>query len=289
MNSDVLRLKADYDLGNVNAGHELAVLARRYNDFSLMKEIFSHALNKGYYPIIDGLMKSMSDQDLIEIYDDFAFPIYKHKNITFDVTYNANGEEFSEQEFRQEYQHDLICRYFDIAREAIRRRIERWKRKPNNFGTRARFIHQIDTKPLIDICLGYFGFSFISATIKLAPISLSVLFFKDFPSGIFGGSIESLAQEWFEQELQTAHVEFEERRVNHLQTLHTRELLDYLNQARKFGGWYSPCDSGHPWGWAYDEIKAVLDTREHIPNAEERKELRRQKHKTGRYRGRKDR
>lgn len=63
---------------------------------------------------------------------------------------------------------------------------------------------------------------------------------------------------------------------DHLNTLHTRELLDYLERAR---GGNSP--------YSVERIKDVLATREHIPNRQERKEQRQAEGKlkrTRRYR-----
>lgn len=57
-----------------------------------------------------------------------------------------------------------------------------------------------------------------------------------------------------------------------LSSLHTRELLDYLACARKYGGWYSPYDG--KCGYTIDEIKEELSKREHIPNKAEAKKKR---------------
>lgn len=57
-----------------------------------------------------------------------------------------------------------------------------------------------------------------------------------------------------------------------LNVLTTRELLDYLDCARQFGGFYSPWDG--PGGYTIDQIKDVLATREHIPNKAESKKIR---------------
>ena len=54
-----------------------------------------------------------------------------------------------------------------------------------------------------------------------------------------------------------------------LAELTTKELLDYLKWSRKFNGIYSPWDG--PGGYTTTEIKAVLATREHVPNRAERK------------------
>ena len=62
----------------------------------------------------------------------------------------------------------------------------------------------------------------------------------------------------------------DQEKAERLEKLTTRELLDYLKQCRKFNGSYSPWDYGD--GYTMAQIKAVLATREHIPNkAESRK------------------
>lgn len=62
-----------------------------------------------------------------------------------------------------------------------------------------------------------------------------------------------------------------------VENLPTRLLLEYLNLARKFGGWYSPVDSHSDIGYTFDELKAEADKREHVPNKLEAKELRRRR------------
>ena len=52
-----------------------------------------------------------------------------------------------------------------------------------------------------------------------------------------------------------------------LDRLSTRELMEYLQWCRKFNGWYSPWDG--VGGYTTAEVKAVLATREHIPNKAE--------------------
>ena len=61
-----------------------------------------------------------------------------------------------------------------------------------------------------------------------------------------------------------------------LTKLSTRELLKWLANARRFGGWYSPCDSKSPFRSSFEEIKAELSKREHIPNKAESRFLRQQ-------------
>ena len=57
----------------------------------------------------------------------------------------------------------------------------------------------------------------------------------------------------------------------YLDRLHTRELLDYLKHARKYNGTYT--DNGVHYH-SVAEIKAVLATREHVPNKAESKKAR---------------
>lgn len=67
---------------------------------------------------------------------------------------------------------------------------------------------------------------------------------------------------------------------DHLKKTHTKVLKQYLDGARKCGGWWSPCgDGSSSFGFTFDEIKAELDTRPHIPNKKESKELRQAKAK----------
>lgn len=83
-------------------------------------------------------------------------------------------------------------------------------------------------------------------------------------------------------ELHWVQVELDERRATLLQWSReqikkagTRELLGWLNSARACGGWWSPCDKNSEFGHKFEDIKAELDTREHIPNKQEAKALRR--------------
>jgi len=62
-----------------------------------------------------------------------------------------------------------------------------------------------------------------------------------------------------------------------LKELHTKELMDYLNRARKCGGGYSPFDNDICF--SIGEIKAALSYREHIPNKKEAQKIRQQKAK----------
>lgn len=72
--------------------------------------------------------------------------------------------------------------------------------------------------------------------------------------------------------------------MEHLEALSTRELLGYLQSARRCGGSYNPYyDSGSaPKGtkwYTIAEIKGVLATREHIPNKSESRKIRQYKAK----------
>lgn len=73
-----------------------------------------------------------------------------------------------------------------------------------------------------------------------------------------------------------------ERGVNdiyYLELLHhttTHKLLDWMNHARATNGRYSPFDDNDR-RYSMEEIKEELATREHIPTAKERKEMRRKK------------
>lgn len=89
-------------------------------------------------------------------------------------------------------------------------------------------------------------------------------------------------REEIEVELHWVRVELDERREKNLQralgeirNAATRELLGWLKSARACGGWWSPCDKNSEYGYRFDDIKAELDTREHIPNKQEARALRR--------------
>jgi hypothetical protein len=51
--------------------------------------------------------------------------------------------------------------------------------------------------------------------------------------------------------------------------------MAWLNSARACGGWWSPVDKNCEYGHKFEDIKAELDTREHIPNKKEARALRR--------------
>lgn len=85
-----------------------------------------------------------------------------------------------------------------------------------------------------------------------------------------------------EVELHWVRVELDERRearlVQELADIRkapTRQLMEWLKMARRCGGWWSPCDSKSEYGYKFEDIKAELDTREHIPNKKEARALRR--------------
>lgn len=60
-----------------------------------------------------------------------------------------------------------------------------------------------------------------------------------------------------------------------LKSRHTKELLIFLDKARKCGGGYSPFDNDICF--TIEEIKSELTTREHIPNKKESKLIRQNK------------
>lgn len=69
----------------------------------------------------------------------------------------------------------------------------------------------------------------------------------------------------------------------YLESLRTRELLVYLERARKYNGTYT--DNGVHYH-SVEEIKSVLARREHIPNKVESKKARQEqarakKHRSG--------
>lgn len=72
------------------------------------------------------------------------------------------------------------------------------------------------------------------------------------------------------------------KRIGELEQLHTRELLDYLNLARKFNGFYSPW--GKYGGYSFEQIKTVLATREHIPNKAEARRARQEQARMKKHR-----
>ena len=67
--------------------------------------------------------------------------------------------------------------------------------------------------------------------------------------------------------------------MEHLHSLSTKELLNYLQSARRCGGSYNPYyESGYSlkestW-YTIEEIKFVLNTRKHVPSKAERKKIR---------------
>lgn len=70
--------------------------------------------------------------------------------------------------------------------------------------------------------------------------------------------------------------EIHERR-KHLQSINVRNLLKYLNYARKFGGKYDPITEDLSFMIPIGLIKEELQNREHMPNKQEAKEIRRKK------------
>ena len=69
-------------------------------------------------------------------------------------------------------------------------------------------------------------------------------------------------------------------RMASLGRLHTKQLLEMLKDARKFGGYFSEDPHSRcSYAWTTDEIKGVLAQREHVPNKKEAKEIRKKKAK----------
>jgi hypothetical protein len=66
-----------------------------------------------------------------------------------------------------------------------------------------------------------------------------------------------------------------------LTTVHTKELLQWLNASRRCGGSYDPFYDGLGYSFSVKLLKNELAKREHIPNKKEAKEIRRQKAKRG--------
>lgn len=66
--------------------------------------------------------------------------------------------------------------------------------------------------------------------------------------------------------------------VDHTEKLlkgaHTRQLLNWLQRARRCGGGYSPCDQAPGTFLSVTALKAELATREHIPNKAESRAIR---------------
>lgn len=63
-----------------------------------------------------------------------------------------------------------------------------------------------------------------------------------------------------------------------LNSQHTKQLLSLLNKARKCGGSFDPFDGGQVF-YSTEEIKKLLETREHVPNKKEAREIRQSKAK----------
>ena len=132
--------------------------------------------------------------------------------------------------------------------------------------------------------------------------------FRQYPEATFGHVARYSRQytEWsvrelrgyrteVEVELHWVQVELDERRARQVAQeqadIHqapTRQLMEWLRMARACGGWWSPCDSHSGYGYKFDDIKAELDTREHIPNKKEARAIRRQaslQHRKNKLRG----
>ena len=80
--------------------------------------------------------------------------------------------------------------------------------------------------------------------------------------------------------------------IPQLKDLHTKVLMRLMNEMRSYQydkidprfaskDWVICGDENHKDGYTFDQIKAELDTREHIPNKKEAKKLRREKLRKG--------
>lgn len=69
-----------------------------------------------------------------------------------------------------------------------------------------------------------------------------------------------------------------EEYLEHLESLHTRDLMARMTRARKFPDGYRPYD-GAEFKMSIEDYKKILSTREHIPNKAERKKIRQEKAK----------
>lgn len=67
----------------------------------------------------------------------------------------------------------------------------------------------------------------------------------------------------------------------YLKSIETRQLMSWRERAYACGGSYTPFDhkSNSAMIFSIDDIKAELNTREHIPNKKEAKTIRQQKAK----------
>lgn len=58
-----------------------------------------------------------------------------------------------------------------------------------------------------------------------------------------------------------------------IKAAHTKQLLKWIDAARRCGGSYSPVDSSSAFQLTFEALKAELDTREHVPNKVENKAI----------------
>ena len=68
-----------------------------------------------------------------------------------------------------------------------------------------------------------------------------------------------------------------QERFAYLRGLHTRELLSMRDYCYKMGGQFSPFDNGVKF--SLGEVKKELETREHVPNKKEARQIRQEKAK----------
>ena len=65
---------------------------------------------------------------------------------------------------------------------------------------------------------------------------------------------------------------------DYLESLHTKQLLKLLKEARGCYGYYTSEDELiSDYGYSMNDLKAILATREHIPNKLEAKRIRKEK------------
>jgi hypothetical protein len=65
-----------------------------------------------------------------------------------------------------------------------------------------------------------------------------------------------------------------------LQTMHTRQLIWLLRGTYCRSAWWEGWEAAHYDEPTYEEIKAVLRTREHIPNKAEARKIRKERART---------
>lgn len=69
--------------------------------------------------------------------------------------------------------------------------------------------------------------------------------------------------------------------IEELNQLKTRQLLNHLNATRSWGEWFWEDEQWNKLKEYQTTIKSILATREHIPNKQESKMLRKERKKRG--------